>query len=70
MWPKMMHCTGHAQKNKARFGAIWQKAEGNSPPNFFVQYHTVILHLYLEFHPNQFRFGKIITEKPLRSRRK
>ena len=31
---------------------------------FFVRVCTVVPHLYSRFHPNLFRFGGVITEKP------
>jgi len=44
------------EKNKTRFGAIWQNPWGNFH-EIFMRVCTVILHLYSRFHLNPFRFG-------------
>ena len=51
------------EKNKIRFGGVWQHPWGRFP-HFFVRVRTTVPHLYSRFHLTPFRFEGVITEKP------
>jgi len=53
------------EKNKTRFGDVWRNPWGIQ--QFLVQVRTVVPQIYSRFHPNPFKFGGVITEKPFRN---
>ena len=57
------------EKNKTRFGTLGGTPRAISPI-FLVWVRTVARHLYSRFHPHRFRFGEVITEKPVQEARR
>ena len=61
-WPKGR--VALITKNKTRFGTLGRNPWGDFP-HFLVWVRTVARHLRSRFHPDRFRFGEGITEKPV-----